>query len=78
MEADPSRRKRIWSAVRRRLVWVIDRQQLLDNALSGYGRIGNDLHCITDPDYASELPQRAYDPDQAKSLLKQAGFDNSQ
>ncbi|TIS14666.1 MAG: peptide ABC transporter substrate-binding protein, partial [Mesorhizobium sp.] len=35
-------------------------------------------HCITDPDYASELPQRAYDPDQAKSLLKQAGFDNSQ
>ncbi|MDG4900873.1 MULTISPECIES: ABC transporter substrate-binding protein [unclassified Mesorhizobium] len=64
--------------VRQAFRLMIDRQQLLDNALSGYGRIGNDLHCITDPDYASELPQRAYDPDQAKSLLKQAGFDNSQ
>ncbi|TGT02897.1 peptide ABC transporter substrate-binding protein, partial [Mesorhizobium sp. M8A.F.Ca.ET.213.01.1.1] len=39
--------------VRQAFRLMIDRQQLLDNALSGYGRIGNDLHCITDQDYAS-------------------------
>jgi peptide/nickel transport system substrate-binding protein len=62
--------------VRQAFRLMIDRQQLVDNALSGLGRIGNDLHCITDPDYASELPQRQHDPDQARALLKQAGYDN--
>ncbi|SAL53639.1 extracellular solute-binding protein [Caballeronia udeis] len=63
--------------VRQAFRLMIDRKQLVDNALAGYGQIGNDLHCITDPDYASEIPQRPYDPDQARSLLKQAGFDNN-
>lgn len=62
--------------VRQAFRLMVDRKQLVDNALAGFGRIGNDLHCITDPDYASELPQREHDPDKAKSLLKQAGYDN--
>ncbi|MBB2706728.1 UNVERIFIED_ORG: peptide/nickel transport system substrate-binding protein [Rhizobium esperanzae] len=62
--------------VRQAMRLLVDREQLVANALAGYGRIGNDLHCITDPDYASALPQRQHDPDQARSLLKQAGYDN--
>jgi len=62
--------------VRQAFRLMIDRKQLVGNALSGYGAIGNDLHCITDPDYATSLPQREYDPDQAKALLRKAGYDN--
>jgi peptide/nickel transport system substrate-binding protein len=63
--------------VRQAFRFLVDRRQLVENALDGFGRIGNDLHCITDPDYASELPQRPYDPDMAKSLLKRAGYDSN-
>lgn len=63
--------------VRQAFRLMVDRKQLVQNALSGYGTIGNDMHCITDPDYASEIPQREYDPDQARALLKQAGYDNN-
>lgn len=63
--------------VRQAFRLMIDRQQLVDNALAGYGTIGNDLHCITDPDYAHEIPQREQDPDKAKHLLKAAGYDGN-
>jgi peptide/nickel transport system substrate-binding protein len=62
--------------VRQAFRLMVDRKQLVENALSGYGTIGNDLHCITDPDYASNIPQREYDPEQARALLKQAGYNN--
>jgi peptide/nickel transport system substrate-binding protein len=62
--------------VRQAFRFLVDRQQLVENALGGFGQIGNDLHCITDPDYATELPQRPHDPDMAKSLLKVAGYDS--
>jgi len=42
--------------------------------MSGYGKIGNDLACPFDPDYAREIPQRAYDPDKAKFLIKQIRY----
>ena len=41
--------------------------------LSGQGRIANDLYAPLRPRYASDLPQREQDLEQAKSLLKQAG-----
>ncbi|AGT08900.1 ABC transporter substrate-binding protein [Paracoccus aminophilus] len=62
--------------VRQAFRLMVDRPQLVSNALAGYGRIGNDLHSITDPDYAAELPQRAHDPDQGRALLKAAGYDS--
>lgn len=54
----------------------IDREQLLQTALLGNGRLGND-HPIpsTDRFYNSELPQRPYDPEKAKFYLKEAGLD---
>jgi peptide/nickel transport system substrate-binding protein len=64
--------------VRQAMRLIVDRQQMIDNALSGKGRLGNDLYAPFDPAYAKDLPQREQDIDQAKSLLKAAGQDGLQ
>ena len=55
------------------------RQQMLDQILFGYGKLGND-HPIGDFNRyiatEEELPQRRYDPDRARFHLKQAGMEN--
>jgi peptide/nickel transport system substrate-binding protein len=62
--------------VRQALRLVVDRQQMIDQALGGFGILGNDLYAPFDPAYASDLPQRVQDIDQARSLLRQAGHEN--
>ncbi len=64
--------------VRQALRLIVDRQQMIDNALSGYGTLGNDLYAPFDSAYASDLPQREQDIEQAKSLLKSAGQEGLQ
>ena len=64
--------------VRQALRLIVDRKQMIDSALSGYGRLGNDLYAPFDVAYAKDLPQREQDIEQAKSLLKQAGQDGLQ
>ena len=64
--------------VRQALRLVVDRQAMIDQTLSGYGSLGNDLYAPFDAAYASDLPQREQDIDQAKSLLQQAGHDGLQ
>ncbi len=59
--------------VREALRLMTDRQQLIDQALNGYGTLGNDLYSPFDPGYADDLPQREHDPEQAAALLAQAG-----
>jgi len=61
--------------VRLALKYAIDRELVLKQILRGYGSLGND-HPIapTQKYYASELPQRKYDPDKAKFHMKKAGF----
>jgi peptide/nickel transport system substrate-binding protein len=59
--------------VRQAFRLLCDREEMVANGLSGNGTIGNDLFWPTDPDYDSAIPQRKYDPDQAKYLLKAAG-----
>jgi peptide/nickel transport system substrate-binding protein len=61
--------------VRQAMRLLADREQTISNALFKAGDLGNDLASPFDPDYAIDLPQRTYDPDQAKSLLKSAGAD---
>ena len=62
--------------VRRALKYGINRQELVDKILFGYGAVGND-HPISPSNrfYAADLEQTAYDPDKAKYYLKQAGLD---
>ncbi|MCW2760916.1 MAG: transporter substrate-binding protein [Marmoricola sp.] len=64
--------------VRQALRLICDRQQMIDQALSGYGILGNDLYAPFDPAFAKDLPQREQDIDQAKALLKQAGQEGLQ
>jgi len=60
--------------VRRALRLLVNRPQIVQQGLSGFGRVANDVYSPFDPAYAGdEFPQRKYDPEQAKSLLKAAG-----
>lgn len=64
--------------VRQALRLIVDRQQMIDQTLSGYGSLGNDMYAPLDVAYASDLPQRVQDIDQAKSLLASAGQEGLQ
>ncbi|MDP5315985.1 ABC transporter substrate-binding protein [Streptomyces poriferorum] len=62
--------------VRRALMLVADREELVRGALSGAGEIGNDLFGKGYEYYADSLPQREQDLGRARSLLKQAGAED--
>jgi peptide/nickel transport system substrate-binding protein len=53
---------------------LADRRDLIARALNGQGRIANDLYSPQDPTFNHAIPQREYDLAEAKSLLRQAGF----
>jgi peptide/nickel transport system substrate-binding protein len=59
--------------VRQAMRLIVDRPQMVEQVLSGQGRIANDMYAPFDPGYPTTLPQRHQDLEQAKSLLKQAG-----
>jgi peptide/nickel transport system substrate-binding protein len=63
--------------VRQALRLVVDRPQLIDSALDGYGTVGNDVFSPYDPAYDHSL-HRVADIPRARSLLKQAGQENLQ
>lgn len=60
--------------VRQAFRLIPNRQQMLDQVFGGYGKIGNDVFSPFDPRFPADLPQREQDLDQAKSLLKAAGY----
>ena len=62
--------------VRQAFRLIVDRQQMIDQAYSGLGALGNDMYGRYDAG-TPDLPQREQDIEQAKSLLKQAGYDNN-
>ena len=62
--------------VRQAFRLIVDREQMVQQVLSGQGRVANDLYAPYDPAYAKDLPQRKQDLEQAKSLLQQAGQAN--
>ncbi len=64
--------------VRQAMRLIVDRQAMIDQTLSGYGSLGNDMYAPLDIAYPSDLPQREQDIDQAKSLLASAGADGLQ
>ncbi len=60
--------------VRQAMRLLINRKQVVQEALAGHGRVANDIYSPFDLCYAGdEFPQHAYDPDKARSLLKAAG-----
>jgi peptide/nickel transport system substrate-binding protein len=61
--------------VRQALRLLVDRAQLIDSALDGYGTVAYDVFSPFDPDFDASLVRHT-DIAQAKSLLKQAGHEN--
>lgn len=61
--------------VRMALKLAVNRKEMVDKILKGYGTIGND-HPISKVNryHAANLPQRNYDPDKAKFYMKKAGM----
>jgi peptide/nickel transport system substrate-binding protein len=59
--------------VRQAMRLLVNRPQMIQQALGGYGTVGNDMYAPYDPMYAKDIPQRVQDIEQAQSLLKQAG-----
>jgi peptide/nickel transport system substrate-binding protein len=54
---------------------LFDRENILKSVFLGYGVIGNDQPIMPGtPYYFEGLPQRPYDPEKAKFLLKKAGL----
>jgi peptide/nickel transport system substrate-binding protein len=63
--------------VRQAIKWAINRQDLVDKVLFGYGKAGNDNPLASSMKFATNPePAYTYDPDKAKSLLKKAGMEN--
>jgi peptide/nickel transport system substrate-binding protein len=62
--------------VRQAFRLIPDRQGLIDTALLGFGTVANDLAGAGLFAFASDLPQREQDLEQATALLKQAGKEN--
>jgi peptide/nickel transport system substrate-binding protein len=61
--------------VRQAMKLLVDRQALIDGAISGFGVVGDDLWGLYAEYYATSL-RAMYDPEKAKSLLKAAGQEN--
>lgn len=63
--------------VRQALRLIPDRPQMLQNAYANVGWIANDMYAPFDAGYPKDLPQRQQDLEQAKSLLRAAGYADS-
>lgn len=61
--------------VRMALKLAMDREEIVKKIAFGTAIPGNDVHVSPNMPYWADLPQRKYDPDQAKSLLKKAGHE---
>ncbi|MBC7132101.1 MAG: ABC transporter substrate-binding protein [Roseovarius sp.] len=60
--------------VRTALKLAIDRDDIIEKIAFGAATKGNDFHLSpVQPYWPDDIPQREYDPDQAKSLLREAG-----
>ena len=61
--------------VRQAFRLIVDREQMIAQAADGMQWLGNDMYAPFDPGYPADLPQRMQDLEQAKSLLKEAGYE---
>lgn len=55
------------------LKYAMNRQEMVDKILSGYGSVGNDIPINASYPLFTELPQREFDPDKAKFHFEKSG-----
>lgn len=63
--------------LRMALKYGINRQEMVDKILNGYGTVGNDSPINASYPLFTEAEQREFDPDKAKFHLKKSGHDGS-
>ena len=63
--------------VRAALVYAIDRNQILEQLLKGHGEIVDGFLSSASPYFDEGITPLSYDPDKAKQLLAEAGWDGS-
>lgn len=64
--------------VRQALVYAIDRQKLVDELLKGHGEVVDGFLSSASPFFDETITPISYDPEKAKELLAEAGWDGSQ
>lgn len=64
--------------VRQAMVYAIDRQQLLEQLLNGNGEVVDGFLSSASPYFDPSLQPLPYDPEKAKALLEESGWDSSQ
>ena len=57
------------------LKWGMNRQEMVDKILFGYGSVGNDTPINSSYPFYTEFEQREYDPDKAAFHFKKSGHD---
>jgi peptide/nickel transport system substrate-binding protein len=62
--------------VRKAIKYALDRQAIIDTVMAGYGKLIGSMVPPTDPWYEDLTGLYPYDPDKAKSLLREAGKEN--
>ncbi len=64
--------------VRQALVYAIDRNKILNELMKGHGEVVDGFLSSAGPFYDSNVTPMEYDPEKAKELLAEAGWDGSQ
>lgn len=63
--------------VRKALVYAIDRQQILEQLMKGHGEVVDGFLSSASPFYDEGITPIEYDPEKAKALLEEAGWDSA-
>lgn len=63
--------------VRQALVYAIDREQILNQLLMGHGEIVDGFLSSASPYFDESITPLSYDPEKAKQLLQEAGWDGT-
>jgi len=63
--------------VRLALKYAINREEMVEKILFGYGSVGNDTPINAAYPLFAEMEQRTYDPDKAKFHMQQSGYDGA-